>query len=58
VQWLRDENKTDANHTSGGETAAMPFAAWLAERMNKPFMDVRKKPAGQGLTCQPNYKCH
>ncbi len=32
----------------GGETAGIPFAAWMADRMNLPMAYVRKKPKGFG----------
>jgi len=33
---------------AGGETAGIPFAAWLAERLELPMVYVRKKPKGFG----------
>ena len=33
---------------AGGETAGIPFAAWIAERMNLPMQYIRKKPKGFG----------
>ncbi|MBC6404526.1 MAG: orotate phosphoribosyltransferase [Rhodospirillales bacterium] len=33
---------------AGGETAGIPFAAWMAERMGLPMAYVRKKPKGFG----------
>ena len=33
---------------AGGETAGIPFAAWLAERLELPMAYVRKKPKGYG----------
>ena len=33
---------------AGGETAGIPFAAWLAERTALPMQYVRKKPKGFG----------
>ncbi len=33
---------------AGGETAGIPFAAWMADRMNLPMAYVRKKPKGFG----------
>ena len=32
----------------GGETAGIPFAAWIAERLSAPMSYVRKKPKGFG----------
>ena len=33
---------------AGGETAGIPFAAWIAERLSLPMQYVRKKPKGFG----------
>lgn len=33
---------------AGGETAGIAYAAWVAERMQKPMVYVRKKPKGFG----------
>ncbi|MEM9098566.1 MAG: orotate phosphoribosyltransferase [Pseudomonadota bacterium] len=33
---------------AGGETAGIPFAAWMAERLALPMQYVRKKPKGFG----------
>lgn len=37
---------------AGGETAGIPFAAWLAERLALPMQYVRKKPKGFGKDAQ------
>jgi orotate phosphoribosyltransferase len=37
---------------AGGETAGIPFAAWLADRMGLPMQYVRKKPKGFGRDAQ------
>lgn len=37
---------------AGGETAGIPFAAWLSERMGLPMQYVRKKPKGFGRDAQ------
>ena len=37
---------------AGGETAGIPFASFLAERMNLPMQYVRKKPKGFGKNSQ------
>ena len=37
---------------AGGETAGIPFAAWLAERMALPMLYIRKKPKGFGRNAQ------
>ncbi len=36
----------------GGETAGIPFAAWIAEAMMLPMQYVRKKPKGFGRNAQ------
>jgi orotate phosphoribosyltransferase len=33
---------------AGGETAGIPYAAWIADRMHLPMLYVRKKPKGFG----------
>ena len=33
---------------AGGETAGIPYAAWIAERMMLPMLYVRKQPSGDG----------
>ena len=33
---------------AGGETAGIPYAAWIAEAQSKPMLYVRKKPKGFG----------
>lgn len=37
---------------AGGETAGIPFAAWIAEATAKPMLYVRKKPKGFGRDAQ------
>ena len=37
---------------AGGETAGIPYAAWLAERLSLPMLYVRKKPKGFGRDAQ------
>jgi orotate phosphoribosyltransferase len=37
---------------AGGETAGIPFAAWISERMGLPMQYVRKKPKGYGRDAQ------
>ena len=44
---------TDAfDSVAGGETAGIPFAAWIADLMNLPMQYVRKKPKGYGRDAQ------
>ena len=37
---------------AGGETAGIPFAAWMSEEMDKPMQYIRKKPKGFGRDAQ------
>lgn len=37
---------------AGGETAGIPFAAWLADRLLLPMQYIRKKPKGFGRQSQ------
>ena len=37
---------------AGGETAGIPFAAWMADRLLLPMQYVRKKPKGFGRNTQ------
>jgi orotate phosphoribosyltransferase len=37
---------------AGGETAGIPFAAWMADRLMLPMQYVRKKPKGFGRDAQ------
>src|SRR4030095_5023522 len=37
---------------AGGETAGIPFAAWMADRLALPMLYVRKKPKGFGRGAQ------
>ncbi len=42
----------EIDYIAGGETAGIPYAAFLSERMNKPMLYVRKKPKGFGRMAQ------
>jgi orotate phosphoribosyltransferase len=37
---------------AGGETAGIPFAAWISERLNSPMLYIRKQPKGFGRGAQ------
>ena len=37
---------------AGGETAGIPFAAWLSDKLGLPMLYVRKKPKGFGRDAQ------
>lgn len=45
---LRDAGFEAFDNIAGGETAGIPFAALVAERLSLPMSYVRKKPKGYG----------
>ena len=45
---MRDVGYEAFDAIAGGETAGIPFAAWIAERLALPMLYVRKKPKGFG----------
>lgn len=49
---LRDIGFESIDTIAGGETAGIPFAAWLADRLMLPMQYVRKKPKGFGKRAQ------
>ncbi len=50
---LREQIGADQiDYVAGGETAGIPYAAFLAERLEKPMLYVRKKPKGFGRMAQ------
>lgn len=40
------------DYIAGGETAGIPYAAFISERLNKPMLYIRKKPKGFGKMSQ------
>src|SRR6056297_999351 len=48
VTVMRDAGFEAFDSIAGGETAGIPFAALIAERMGLPMSYVRKKPKGYG----------
>lgn len=44
----RDIGYESLDVVAGGETAGIPYAAWIAERLMLPMQYVRKKPKGFG----------
>ena len=49
---MRDAGFEAFDVVAGGETAGIPFAAWIAERLGLPMLYVRKKPKGFGRNAQ------
>ncbi|HAV60513.1 orotate phosphoribosyltransferase [Planktomarina temperata] len=48
VTVMRNAGFEAFDNVAGGETAGIPFGAWVAERMALPMTYVRKKPKGYG----------
>jgi len=42
----------DVDYVAGGETAGIPYAAMIADRLEMPMLYVRKKPKGFGRMAQ------
>jgi orotate phosphoribosyltransferase len=49
---VRDVGFEQFDTVAGGETAGIPYAAWIAERLALPMQYVRKKPKGFGRGAQ------
>ena len=47
-----DQNKVEFDLLAGGETAGIPYAAMLSEKLQKKMIYVRKKPKGFGKNQQ------
>ena len=48
----RDAGFEQFDVIAGGETAGIPYAAWIADRLGLPMQYVRKKPKGFGRNAQ------
>jgi orotate phosphoribosyltransferase len=48
----RDIGGDAIDAVAGGETAGIPFAAWVADRLGLPMQYVRKRPKGFGRGAQ------
>ena len=49
---MRDAGFEQFDAVAGGETAGIPFAAWMADRLGLPMLYVRKKAKGFGRNAQ------
>jgi orotate phosphoribosyltransferase len=49
---MREAGFEEFDAVAGGETAGIPFAAWVADRLALPMLYVRKKPKGFGRNTQ------
>ena len=45
-------NNIDNEIIAGGETAGIPYAAYISEKLKKPMIYIRKKPKGFGINKQ------
>ena len=45
-------NLKKIDYIAGGETAGIPYASWISEKLNKPMIYIRKKPKGFGKLSQ------
>lgn len=52
AHWFYVNENLDADYIAGGESAGIPYGAWLAQRLGLPFIYVRKEPKGHGLSAQ------
>jgi len=52
VTVIREIGFETVDTVAGGETAGIPFAAWIADRLMLPMHYVRKKPKGFGRQAQ------
>jgi len=49
---MREAGFEQFDAVAGGETAGIPFAAWMADRLDLPMLYVRKKAKGFGRNAQ------
>jgi len=49
---IREAGAEAFDTVAGGETAGIPFAAWMADQLGLPMQYVRKKPKGFGRNAQ------
>jgi orotate phosphoribosyltransferase len=49
---IREVGAEAFDAVAGGETAGIPFAAWMADQLGLPMQYVRKKPKGFGRNAQ------
>ena len=54
----RDAGFEAFDAVAGGETAGIPFAAWIADRLGLPMQYVRKKPKGFGRDARIEGEIH
>ena len=52
VDMLSRDIAEEPDFVAGGETAGIPYAAWISEALSRPMLYVRKKPKGFGRNAQ------
>lgn len=52
AQTIRVLGLDTIDYIAGGETAGIPYAAFIADRLQKPMLYIRKKPKGFGRMAQ------
>jgi orotate phosphoribosyltransferase len=52
AELLKNRLKDKINVIAGTESAGIPFASWLADRLDLPMVYVRKKAVGWGVNAQ------
>jgi orotate phosphoribosyltransferase len=55
---LREIGYESLDAIAGGETAGIPYAAWLSDRLGLPMQYVRKQPKGFGRMAQIEGELH
>ena len=51
IEYL-EQNNINCEIIAGGETAGIPYAAFLSQKLKKPMIYIRKKPKGFGINKQ------
>ena len=51
IQYL-DKKGVNSDLIAGGETAGIPYASFLSQKLKKPMLYIRKKPKGFGINKQ------
>ena len=51
IKYIND-NKLECDLVAGGETAGIPYAAFISEKIKKPMIYIRKQPKGFGRNQQ------
>ena len=49
---MADVGINNIDIVAGGETAGIPYSAFIADRLDKPMVYIRKKPKGHGAMSQ------